>query len=74
MPIRRTPEGPLAAQDRREFGTHDVDGDLPIMLQATVEGVPITDQGKGIVIMQRQPDGAWLPEAVIWNSHLPLPE
>ncbi|UCC84570.1 MAG: DUF4440 domain-containing protein [Gemmatimonadota bacterium] len=40
----------------------------------TVEGVPITDQGKGIVIMQRQPDGSWLCKATIWNSDLPLPE
>jgi ketosteroid isomerase-like protein len=43
-------------------------------LTGTVEGVPITDQGKGIVIYQRQPDGSWLTKAVIWNSDLPLAE
>lgn len=37
-------------------------------------GDPITDKGKGIHILQRQPDGSWLLAVDTWNSDLPLPE
>jgi len=35
---------------------------------------PFTDVGKWIAILRKQPDGAWLYSAWIWNSDLPLPE
>jgi uncharacterized protein (TIGR02246 family) len=40
-----------------------------------VEGAPesVTEQGKWIAIVQKQPDGSWLAKAVCWNSDLPLP-
>ncbi len=37
-------------------------------------GEPITDEGKGVHILQRQPDGSWLLAVDTWNSDLPLPE
>ncbi len=35
---------------------------------------PITNIGKGLVVMQKQADGSWQAHRVIWNSDLPLPE
>jgi uncharacterized protein (TIGR02246 family) len=40
----------------------------------TVEGTPITDKGKTLAVLKKQPDGSWLTAAGIWNSDLPLPE
>ena len=34
---------------------------------------PITNTGKGLVVMQKQADGSWQAHRVIWNSDLPLP-
>ena len=34
-------------------------------------GEPITDKGKGIHILQRQPDGSWLLAVDAWSSDLP---
>jgi ketosteroid isomerase-like protein len=41
-----------------------------------VEGtaVPVTDSGKGMVVLRKQADGSWLIAVNIWNSDLPLPE
>ncbi len=39
-----------------------------------VGGEPITDQGKGVHILQRQPNGSWLLAVDTWNSDLPLPQ
>ncbi len=35
---------------------------------------PITNAGKGLVVMRKQADGSWQAHRVIWNSDLPLPE
>ena len=35
---------------------------------------PVTDVGKWLAILRKQPDGSWLYSAWIWNSDLPLPE
>ncbi len=35
---------------------------------------PITNTGKGLVVMRKQADGSWQANRVIWNSDLPLPE
>ena len=36
-------------------------------------GEPIQDDGKYLVIMQKQPDGSWKTFRAIWNSDNPLP-
>jgi len=40
-----------------------------------VEGMdePMTDMGKYLVLLRKQPDGSWLISEVIWNSDLPVP-
>ena len=35
------------------------------------EGNPVTDRGKWVVALKKQPDGAWKIVADIWNSDLP---
>jgi ketosteroid isomerase-like protein len=42
----------------------------------TVEGLPepISDTGKYLVIVRKQPDGSWLMAEHIWNSDRPLAE
>ncbi len=35
------------------------------------EGNPVTDRGKWVVTLKKQPDGAWKIVADIWNSDLP---
>jgi uncharacterized protein (TIGR02246 family) len=47
-----------------------------ISITFTPEGAPepIQDAGKYVVILRRQPDGAWLIAVDIFNSDLPLPE
>ncbi len=35
------------------------------------EGNPITDRGKWVTVLKKQPDGAWKIVADIWNSDLP---
>ena len=37
------------------------------------EGKPVTDRGKDIYILQKQPDGAWKIVIDIWNSDQPPP-
>jgi ketosteroid isomerase-like protein len=76
-------EASLAAFNLTEFAQtlEEVDGrgDLgyargTYVSTGMVEGVPVTEQGKWIAIVQKQPDGSWLAKAVSWNSDLPLPE
>jgi ketosteroid isomerase-like protein len=42
----------------------------------SVEGMPepMTETGKYVVLLRKQPDGSWLMSALIWNSDTPLPE
>ncbi|MFQ5664366.1 MAG: YybH family protein [Terriglobia bacterium] len=37
------------------------------------EGNPVTDQGKWLAVLNKQPDGTWKVVAHIWSSDLPLP-
>ena len=37
------------------------------------EGNPVTDRGKDISVLKKQPDGAWKIVIDIWNSNQPLP-
>ncbi len=34
----------------------------------------VTDSGRGVWLLRKQPDGSWLIALDIWNSDLPLPE
>ena len=45
-------------------------------LEMTIEGLPepVSDRGKYVVILRRQPDGSWPAVIDILNSDLPLPE
>ena len=36
-------------------------------------GQPIQDNGKCLLILQKQPDGSWKTFRAIWNSDHPLP-
>ena len=42
----------------------------------TAEGMSevVTDSGRGVWLLRKQPDGSWLLAVDIWNSDLPLPE
>lgn len=33
---------------------------------------PVTDTGKCVAVVRKQPDGAWRLAALIWNSDRPL--
>lgn len=35
---------------------------------------PIDEDGKGIFILKRKPDGSWVSTHCIWNSNVPLPQ
>ena len=35
---------------------------------------PISDKGKGLLVMRKQSDGSWLTTRASWNSDLPLPK
>ncbi len=35
-------------------------------------GEPIVEDGKGMFIMQRKPDGSWVSTHCVWNSNIPL--
>ena len=35
---------------------------------------PIDEDGKGIYILKRKPDGSWVSTHCVWNSNVPLPE
>ncbi len=45
-------------------------------MASAIEGMPepVRDTAKYLVILRKQPDGAWLITLVCWNSDLPLPE
>jgi ketosteroid isomerase-like protein len=43
-------------------------------LTAQGTSVPVTDSGKGMFLLRKQPDGSWLIAVNVWNSDLPLPE
>ena len=36
------------------------------------KGEPLEEDGKGIFILKRQPDGAWVSTHCVWNSNIPL--
>jgi uncharacterized protein (TIGR02246 family) len=36
------------------------------------EGEPIDEDGKGIFILERRPDGSWVSTHCVWNSNIPL--
>jgi uncharacterized protein (TIGR02246 family) len=36
------------------------------------EGEPIDEDGKGIFILKRRPDGSWVSTHCVWNSNVPL--
>lgn len=38
------------------------------------EGKPFKEDGKGIFLLKRKPDGSWVSTHCVWNSNLPLPE
>lgn len=38
------------------------------------EGKPFKEDGKGIFILKRKPDGSWVSTHCVWNSNLPLPK
>ena len=38
------------------------------------EGEPFKEDGKGIFILKRKPDGSWVSTHCVWYSNLPLPE
>jgi uncharacterized protein (TIGR02246 family) len=37
-------------------------------------GETVTEDGKGVFLMERKPDGAWVSSHCAWNSNVPLPE
>ena len=39
----------------------------------TLEGIPVPDTGKQLVVLQRQADGSWLTIAASVSSDLPVP-
>ena len=58
----------------------DVSGDVAVdqhrwALDSTPKrgGKPLHDEGKGVWIWRRQPDGSWKVERAIWNSDFPRP-
>ena len=51
-----------------------VRGTLSITIMPEGAPEPIQDTGKYLVILRRQPDGAWLIAVDVFNSDLPLPE
>ena len=36
------------------------------------EGEPLEEDGKGIFILKRKPDGSWVSTHCVWNSNIPL--
>lgn len=36
------------------------------------EGEPFEEDGKGIFILKRKPDGSWVSTHCVWNSNVPL--
>ena len=55
------------------------DGDLAYFTAAYAIDVPqedgliVSDEGKIVDILRRQPDGSWKFQVTIWNSDTPLP-
>ncbi len=37
------------------------------------EADPLDEDGKGIFILKRKPDGSWVSTHCVWNSNVPLP-
>ncbi|MDA2928036.1 SgcJ/EcaC family oxidoreductase [Acidobacteria bacterium AH-259-G07] len=48
-------------------------GTYTITLTPKDDGEPIEDNGKYIVILQKQPDNSWKITHAIWNSNIPIP-
>lgn len=46
---------------------------LEVTLTPKAGGESMVETGKGIHILERQPDGSWLIAVDTWNSDLPLP-
>jgi ketosteroid isomerase-like protein len=44
-----------------------------IHMEMEAEGKLMTDKGKYLVVMKRQPDSSWKVAVDIWNSDLPQP-
>ncbi len=42
--------------------------------KAESEGEPFVEDGKGIFILKRKPDGSWVSTHCVWNSNIALPE
>jgi uncharacterized protein (TIGR02246 family) len=38
------------------------------------EGEPFKEDGKGIFLLKRKPDGSWVSTHCIWNSNIPVSE
>ena len=38
------------------------------------DGEPVEEDGKGVFLMKRKPDGSWVSTHCIWNSSIPRPE
>jgi ketosteroid isomerase-like protein len=38
------------------------------------EGEPFKEDGKGIFLLKRRPDGSWVSTHCVWNSNIPLSE
>ena len=38
------------------------------------DGEPVEEDGKGVFLMKRKPDGSWVSTHCVWNSNLPRPE
>ncbi|MFQ5811370.1 MAG: YybH family protein [Armatimonadota bacterium] len=50
-----------------------VRGTFTVTMTAAEMPEPVTEQGKYLSILRKQPDGAWLIAIDIWNSDLPIP-
>ncbi len=42
------------------------------LITFATNGESVTDRGKNLIVLRKQPDGSWQISAAIWNSDLPL--
>ncbi len=38
------------------------------------EAEPLDEDGEGIFILKRKPDGSWVSTHCVWNSNIPVPK